>query len=158
MLPGLLVRRLGARVLANPCYSWLFVIEEQSMISLLIALSIVAFAFAVVYWSERVIFRQRPKDAAKHTISVALFEQTGIAAIILAGIVLMIALAIVIVPILCLLAFQRIVFGRITASGTRAISFLLRALSALEALFSRPPDFISRMRRRILRWKNRMQH
>ena len=126
------------------------------MISHFIALSIVAFAVVVIYGSERIIFRQRPKDAANHTILVATTNELGWIAIILLGIVLLIALAIVIVPILCLLAFQRIVFGRITASGTRAAFFLLRAVSALEALYGRPPDFISRMSRRILRW-NRMQ-
>jgi hypothetical protein len=153
---------LRSRALAlwpNRSYIWLVVIEEQSKIPLLIALSIVAFALVVIYWTERVIFRQRPKDAANHTFWAAACSDAAAIAIILAGIIFLIALAIVIVPILCLLALQRIVFGRITASGTRAILFLLRAVSALEALYGRPPAFVSRMRRRISRvHQNSMQH
>ena len=114
------------------------------MLQFLIGLSIFAFALVIIYGTERIIFHRNPKAAAVHTIDASTFDVYGG---LLFGILLLLMLVIVVVPILCLYAFQRIVFGQKRACDMSAATFLLRASSALVAAFGPPYQRISRIRK-----------
>ena len=82
------------------------------MVQFLIALSISAFVLAIIlaiiYWSERIIFRRCPKAAANHVGSVCLCSEAGA---VLAAF-LIIAFVVAAVPLLCIYALRYVVLGR----------------------------------------------